>query len=207
MTKIFTMIALFVCSLLSAQTQYEKGMGNALKVWKEGKSTEASALFERIAAVEKANWLPDYYVAFINTVEAFKAEDKTKIPAYLDKAQKALDEAAIISPNNAEIMVVQAMLYTAWIVQDPMTNGMKYSSKAMEQYYKAQVLAPNNPRVVSCKAEFEIGGAQWTGADVKSLCKDMERSIQLYADFKPESPFHPSWGLERAQETLKSCGK
>ncbi|TGD58098.1 tetratricopeptide repeat protein [Flavobacterium humi] len=207
MTKIFTMIALFVCSLLSAQTLYEKGMGNALTVWKSGKSAEASALFERIATVEKNNWLPNYYVAFINTVEAFKAEDKAKIPAYLDKAQKALDEAAIISPNNAEIMVVQAMIYTGWIVQDPMTNGMKYSNKAMEQYYKAQVIAPNNPRVVSCKAEFEIGGAQWTGADVKSLCKDMERAIKLYADFKPESPFHPTWGLERAQENLKSCSK
>lgn len=161
--------------------------------------------FERIATVEKTNWLPNYYVAFINTIEAFKAEDKTKIPAYLDKAQKAVDEAAIVSPNNPEIMVVQAMLYTAWIVQDPMTNGMKYSSKAMEQYYKASMIAPNNPRVVFCKAEFEIGGAQWTGADVKVLCKDVERAIGLFGTFKPESVFHPSWGLDRAQETMKTC--
>ena len=205
MTKIFTIIAVFICSLLSAQGKYEQGMGKALGIWKEGKSAEASDLFERIATVEKTNWLPNYYVAFINTIEAFKAEDKTKIPAYLDKAQKAVDEASIVSPNNPEILVVQAMLYTAWIVQDPMTNGMKYSSKAMEQYYKANMLAPNNPRVVFCKAEFEIGGAQWTGADVKVLCKDVERAIGLFGTFKPESVFHPSWGLDRAQETMKTC--
>jgi len=209
MTKIFTIISVFICSLLSAQGQakFEQGMGKALGTWKQGNATEAVAQFERIASVEKANWLPNYYVAFVNTIEAFKTQDKEKVPALLDRAQTAIDEASIISPNNAEIMVVQALVYTAWIMQDPMTNGMKYSSKAMEQYYKAQAIAPNNPRVVFSKTEFEIGGAQWTGADVKQLCKEVERSIGLFATFKPETPFHPNWGLERAQETLKTCGK
>jgi hypothetical protein len=123
----------------------------------------------------------------------------------LDKAQTAIDNASAISPNNPEIMVLQAMLYTAIIVQDPMTNGMKYSGKAMEQYTKAQMIAPENPRVVFCKAEFEIGGAKWTGADTKKLCKEVERSIDLFAKFKPETSFSPSWGLDRAQETLKNC--
>lgn len=207
MTKIFTIIGIFICSLLTAQTQYEQGMGKALKLWGEDKSTEASALFERIASVEKTNWLPNYYVAFINAIEAFKTDDQKKIPAFLDKAQKAQDEATLISPNNPELMVVQALIYTAWIVQDPMTNGMKYSNKAMEQYYKAQALAPNNPRVVFQKAEFEIGGAKWTGVDVKQLCKEVERAVGLFATFKPETPFHPNWGLERAKETAANCGK
>ncbi len=207
MTKIFTMIAIFVCSLLSAQTQYEQGMSKALGLWKEGKSTEATALFERIASVETTNWLPNYYIALINTIETFKSQDKTKVPALLERAQKAQDEAAIISPMNPEIMVSQALIYTAWIVYDPMTNGMKYSGKTMEQYYKAQAIAPNNPRVVSGKADFEIGGAKWSGADVKSLCKEMERAIGLFSTFKPETAFHPNWGLERAQEVMKNCGK
>lgn len=60
MTKIITIIALFVASIVSAQTQFEKGMGSALKLWSEGKNTEAIAQFERIALVEKTNWLPNY---------------------------------------------------------------------------------------------------------------------------------------------------
>jgi hypothetical protein len=207
MTKIFTMIAIFVCSLLSAQAKYEQGMSKALGLWKEGKSTEAVALFERIASVETNNWLPNYYIALISTIETFKSEDKTKVPALLERAQKAQDEAAIISPMNPEIMVSQALIYTAWIVYDPMTNGMKYSGKTMEQYYKALAIDPNNPRAVFGKADFEIGGAKWTGADVKSLCKEVERSIGLFTTFKPETPFHPTWGLERAQEVLKNCTK
>ncbi|HSD15027.1 MAG TPA: hypothetical protein VLB74_10300 [Flavobacterium sp.] len=212
MIKIITSVVLFICSFAFAQTAattspYEQGMGKAMGLWKEGKSVEATAVFERIASVEKTNWLPNYYVALINTIEVFKLQDKSKAPALLDKAQLALDDATAVSPNNPELMVVQALIYTAWIVQDPMANGMKYSGKAMEQYYKAQALAPENPRVVFSKAEFEIGGAKYWGKDTKPMCAEVERSIGLFAKFKPETTFHPSWGLDRAKEVLANCGK
>ncbi|MEK8180158.1 hypothetical protein WMW71_07370 [Flavobacterium buctense] len=205
MTKIITTIALFVCSLLSAQTQFEQGMGRSLGLWGEGKAQEASDLMERISAAEKTNWLPNYYVALINTTEAFKPANKAKVAALLEKAQNAQDAATMISPNNPELMVMQAMIYTAMIVQDPMVNGMKYSPKVMELYTKARIIAPENPRVVFSKADFEMGGAQWTGADVKKLCEEIASSIPLFERFKPETPFHPNWGLERAQQSLKNC--
>lgn len=204
MKTIITSIAFFVCSLLSAQTQYEQGMGKAMQLWGEGKDTEAIATFERIASVEKTNWLPNYYIAFISTIDAFGAKDKSKIPALLAKAQDAVDNATAISPNNPEIMVVQAMLYTAILVQDPMTNGQKYGGLAIEQYNKALIIDPNNPRVVFSKAEFEIGGAKYWGTDIKPMCAAITKSIELFAKFKPESQFHPSWGADRAQEALAS---
>ncbi|UOK41185.1 MULTISPECIES: tetratricopeptide repeat protein [Flavobacterium] len=212
MTRIITSLVLFICSWAFSQSSatsspYEQGMGKAMGLWKEGKSAEATAIFERIASVEKTNWLPNYYVAFINTIEVFKLQDKSKASALLDKAQQALDNATAVSQNNPELMVVQALIYTAYIVQDPMTNGMKYSSKAMEQYYKAQALAPENPRVVFSKAEFEIGGAKYWGTDTKPMCAEVERSLGLFAKFKSETAFHPSWGLDRAKEVLANCGK
>ena len=91
MTKIITVITLFVCSLLSAQTQFEQGMTKAFGLWKEGKNTEASALFERIASAEKNSYLPNYYVALVNTTTAFTTKDKDQINALLTKAQTALD--------------------------------------------------------------------------------------------------------------------
>lgn len=205
MKTIITSFALFICSLLSAQTQFEQGMGKAMQLWGQGKDTEAVATFERIASVEKTNWLPNYYIAFICTIDVFGAKDKTQVPALLTKAQNALDNATVISPNNPEIMVAQAMLYTAILVQDPMTNGQKYSGLAMEQYNKALIIDPKNPRVVFSKAEFEIGGAKYWGTDTKPMCEAVAKSIELFANFKPESQFHPSWGLDRAQETLKNC--
>lgn len=211
MTRIITSLLLFIYGFTFAQSSatsspYEQGMGKAMGLWKEGKGAEATAVFERIASVEKTNWLPNYYVAYINTIEVFKLQDKSKAPELLDKAQQALDNATAVSPNNPELMVVQALIYNAWIVQDPMTNGMKYGGKAMEQYYKAQALAPENPRVVFSKARFEIGSARYWGKDIKPMCAEVERSIGLFAKFKPESAFHPSWGLEKANEALAKCG-
>jgi hypothetical protein len=206
MVRLITTAALLICStVFGQQGKFEEGMGRALGMWKAGQATEASALLERIATVEKNNWLPNYYIGMIAATESFKPENREKASGLLEKGQKAIDEATLISQNNPEIMVLQAMLYTAYIVQDPMSNGMKYSGKVMEQYYKALAISPSNPRVVYGKAEFEIGGAQWTGADVKALCKDVEKSIELFATFKPETAFHPNWGLDRAQLSLSKC--
>ena len=91
MIKVLTATALFICSLLAAQGQYEQGMGKAFQLWGEGKNTEAAALFERIAAVEKNNWLPNYYVALVNTTTAFRTKGKDEVTALLTKAQNALD--------------------------------------------------------------------------------------------------------------------
>lgn len=207
MIRVITMLVLFVCGTMTAQSQYETGMQKAFGLWEADKPEEASAMFERIASAEKDNWLPSYYVALINTTEAFKTQDKEKISALLDKASGALDQAMILSPDNAELLVMEALIQTAWIVYDPMTNGMKLSGKINQLYAKAMVLAPDNPRVVLNKAEFDMGSAAYFGKDTAPMCKEIERAVSLFATFKPESPYHPKWGLERAQEISQQCKK
>jgi hypothetical protein len=205
MTKIIVAIVLFISSLVSAQGQFEQGMGKAFQLWGEGKNTEASAMFERIAAAEKTSWLPNYYVALVNTTTAFGTKDKAQINLLLTKAQNSLDIELLKDQNNPELLVMQAMIHTAWIVYDPMTNGQKLSGKVMELYAKAQAIAPENPRVVFGKAEFEIGGAKFWGKDTKPMCAQIEKAIGLFATFKPETPFSPKWGLDRAEVALKNC--
>ena len=205
MTKIITTIVLFICGLLSAQTQFEQGMAKAGGLWKEGKITEASAMYERIAAAEKNSYLPNYYLAIINTTAAFTEKDKTKLDLMLTKAQDALDVEMIKDQNNAELYVMQALIYTAWVVADPMTNGQKFSVKVMEAYAKAKAIDPNNPRAVFGEADYQLGGAKWTGVDTKPLCVQVDKAVELFATFKPETSFSPKWGLERALEVQKNC--
>ncbi len=207
MIRIITIAVLFVCHTVCGQTQYEQGMQKAFGLWGEGKTTEASAMFERIASAEKDNWLPNYYVALINTIDAFQTKDKEKVNALLTKAQIAQDRAEIISQDNPELMVMQAMIHTAWIAFDPMTNAMKLSPTVNQIYEKAMAIAPDNPRVVFCKAEFEMGGAAYFKQDTSPMCAEIERAVTLFANFKPETPFHPDWGLDRAQEQLAACKK
>lgn len=205
MTKIITIIALFVASVVSAQGQFEQGMAKALQTWKEGKPSEAVAQLERIASVEKTNWLPNYYIALINTTQAFGEQDKTKMLSLIESAQKAQDVCNDLAMDNPEVLVMQAMIHTAFIVYDPMTNGQRLSGDVMYILNKAYKIAPENPRVVFQKALFEIGMAQYFGQDTKPMCAQIEKSIELFATFKPETAFHPSWGLDRAQAELKKC--
>ena len=205
MTKLITIIAMFVASIVSAQTQFDQGMKKALQTWKNGNSKEALVQFEKIASVEKTNWLPNYYIAFINTTQAFGEKDKAKIETLLNAAQKAQDVCNELAQDNPEVLVLQAMIHTAWIVYDPMINGQRLSGDVMYILNKANKIAPENPRVVFQKASFEIGLAQYFGQDTKPMCAQIEKSIELFATFKPETAFHPSWGLDKAQEAVKAC--
>lgn len=208
MKTVIISFMLLVTSLSNAQGQFEQGMQKAFQLWGEGKPAEASAMFERIASAEKNSWLPNYYVALVNTTTAFQSlGDKEKVAPLLDKAQEALDIEFIKYPENPEILVMQAMIYTAWVAYDPMTNAMKYSPKVMEMYAKAGKIAPENPRVIFGQAEFEIGGARYFGQDTSAMCAQIDKAIGLFATFKPETAFHPNWGLDRALEAQKECNK
>ena len=204
-TKMITIIALFVASIVGAQTPFEQGMGKALQTWKEGKSAEAVAQLERIASVEKTNWLPNYYIALINTTQAFSEQDKTKMLSLIESAQKAQDVCSDLAQENPEVIVMQAMIHTASIVYDPMTNGQKLSSNVLYILNKAYKMDPKNPRVVFQKALFEIGMAQYFGQDTKPMCAQIEKAVELFTTFKPETALHPSWGLDRAKAELKKC--
>lgn len=205
MTKIITFIAVLVCGLVSAQTNYETGMAKGLELWSQGKNTEAVATFERIASAEPNEWLPNYYTALINTLSSFQTKDKEKVKSLLDSAQNTLDIELKKDSQNAELLVLQGLIYTGWIVFDPRTNGMKYSGIAKGVYAKAEKIAPENPRVVFSKAEFDMGSARHFGQDTTPMCEEISRSIDLFTNFKPKSAFHPSWGLDRAKEAVLKC--
>ncbi len=205
MKQIIIITVLLLSTLGIAQDQYAKGMQKAFQLWGENKIGDATQLFERIATAEPNNWLPYYYVAQINTIISFGEKDKEKLSQQLEKAQEFLDLAKAISPNNPEILVQQAMIHTAWIAFDGATYGMTLSGKVMVLYEKALALAPDNPRVVFSKAEWHMGSARYFGQDTAPYCKDVELSLELFANFKPESPFHPSWGKERAEAIWESC--
>jgi len=205
MKKVIALTLLFIGTMAVAQDKYTAGMHKAFQLWGEGEIAEASNLFERISAAELDNWLPAYYASQVNTVASFGERDKEKLSQQLGKAQEYVDLAKAISPNNPEILVQQALIHTAWVAYDGATYGMTLSGKVTALYQKVLQLAPNNPRVVFSKAEWDMGSARFFGQDIAPYCKDVEHALELFANFKPETPFHPNWGKERAEEVAKNC--
>lgn len=205
MKHLITIALILITIITNAQNNFEKGMQKAFELWGSNQWEEAENLFERIANAEPQQWLPHYYVAQMNSLKSWNLKDETILKAQLEKAQQHLDAAMNISENNPELLVMQAQVLTNWVAFDGQTYGMKYSAKVTELYAKAYTIAPNNPRVVFGKAEWNMGSARFFGQNTAPFCADIEKSIELFANFKPETPFSPNWGKDRAENTLESC--
>jgi len=205
MKHLITIALILVSAIIGAQTNYEKGMQKAFEFWGNNQWEDAENLFERIANAEPSQWLPHYYIAQLNSLKSWNLNDETLLKAQLDKAQQHLDLAMSISENNPELLVMKAQVLTNWVAYDGQTYGMKYSGQIAGLYNSAYTIAPDNPRVVYGKAEWDMGSARFFGQDTSPFCADIKKAIELFTNFKPETPFHPNWGKERAEDALKSC--
>lgn len=201
---LFAVITLVLVNA-NGQDKYSDGMSRAMELWSASKPIEASNLFERIALAEPGRWLPPYYVALINATGAFGLTDEVALSEKLEKAQEYIDLAEAVSPDNPEILVIKAMINTAWIAFDGTKYGMSLSGKNTQLYQRALALAPNNPRVVFSKADWDMGSARYFGKDTSPYCGEVMRSLELFKTFRAEGPFYPSWGEPRAKAVAEQC--
>lgn len=205
MKNLILIVFITTLGLAKAQTNFEKGMTKALELWQADKWEDAENMFERIANAESEEWLPNYYIAQMNSLKSWNVKDEAILKAQLEKAQEHLDLALTKTDENAELVVMQAQIYTNWVAFDGMTYGMKYAQKIAELYKKATKLDPENPRAAFCKVEWDMGSAKYFGKDTAPFCEKLEATLGLFDTFKPESDLHPNWGKERAAEVVESC--
>ena len=205
-------LALFFIMLLTSQveaqneTQYETGMQKAFALWQDNKTEEATNLFERIANADNKNWLPSYYAAQVLIYDAFsKLQDPQAMALQLKRAQNFINDATTNSKDNAEILVLQALLHTAYVASDGAKYGMTLAPKVARIYAQAYKLEPKNPRVILKQAGWSKGTAEYFGQDTAPFCVEFNKALELFANFKPESKFHPNWGKEEAEAMVKSC--
>jgi tetratricopeptide (TPR) repeat protein len=207
MIRILLFIAsLILSTIVSGQTSYEDDMKKGIKLFEQGNFEESAVIFEKIAENSQDDWLPGYYVALTNSLGSFGlSSDKEKMAKMLEKAQDFLDRELKKQPENVELLVVQTFIDTGWIIYDPMTYGMRGMNKALEVYNRASKLDPTNPRVAFTRVQFNMHSSQYMGGNPSDYCEDLQKAIELFATFKPETEFHPNWGLERAKTLAQQC--
>ena len=203
-TLVTTICALLVSLSIYSQANYEKGMQQAFDLWGAQKNNDASNLFERIAKAEKENWLPYYYVALVNTTGTFLQKDRSNVPAKLEKAQEYANLAGTFSESNVEVLVLQALIHTAEMLQDG-SKAQTLAPKIEGIYQKALEIAPKNPRVVANFADWKVGSARYFKQDITPYCDALKKALLLFKSDKPSEPFGPTWGKERTQQLIKEC--
>ena len=208
MKHLLIIITMFFSGMAFAQTKYDGAMVKGLEQLKTAKSVEdmlaASAFFERVGDAEKDKWLPYYYAAYANYVTAWMNPklDKDKVA---EKSNDLLTKAEAIEPNNSELFCMRQMTATLQMVVDPMSRWQSYGAQANSAIEKAIKADPNNPRIYYLKGQSLMNTPEAFGGGKAVAKKLFEKSVELYKNFQPASPYHPVWGKEEAEKLLAAC--
>lgn len=208
MKHLVIIISMFFSGMAFAQTKYDGAMTKGLEQLKAAKSVDdmlsASAFFERVGDAEKDKWLPYYYAAYANYVTAWinPKLDKDKIA---EKSNDLLTKAEAIEPNNSELFCMRQMTATLQMVVDPMSRWQSYGAQANSAIERAIKADPNNPRIYYLKGQSLMNTPEAFGGGKAVAKKLFEKSVELYKNFQPASPYHPVWGKEEAEKLLAAC--
>jgi hypothetical protein len=213
MKKLILILILGVSSLqvFAGGEQYMNAMKKAVAASDTAASASSlqnlSNQFQRIANVERTEWLPYYYAAYCIAGSAFVLKDKSKLDDYLDNAEALIKLADSLSPNNSEIYTIKAMINQGRIAVSPMSRGRKYGTISNELIKKAMELDSTNPRPYLLKGTglfytpSMFGGGKDKAKPILDIC------VKKYDAFKSANEIVPHWGRDRAVKMFEECNK
>ncbi len=163
--------------------------------------------FERIADKEKSQWLPYYWAGYCQVIYCYLVTDKLSIDPLADKAEKLLNKADSLQPNNSEISCVLSMLATARMLVDPQTRYMQYGMQADNYLGKAILQNPENPRPYFLRGQGLRHTPEQFGGGCKTAMEQLKIAAEKYVSFKPASAIDPNWGEKQNQALINECNK
>lgn len=209
MKKLTIALVLLSLSLTGFSNEaYQKAMSQSIEKLFQATTipeyVEMANQFERINQTEKTEWLPLYYASYAYIMISFQEPDNAKKDAYLDQAQKDLDQALAIDPKESELYMLQGFLYPSRINIDPMARGMLYMGKMNSALDKALELNPDNPRVYFLRATMTFHMPEAYGGGAAKALPFYKTAEEKFSIFKPKTDLSPNWGKESNEIELKS---
>jgi len=200
-------VCLFTASVFAGD--YEEVMQSSITEMVQShtpaKLEKVAGKFFRIGEAEQNKWLPYYYAAYSYLSITFNMENADEINAYLDKAQKMLNNAKDLEPDESELYVLQGLLYSMRITS--MARGMKYSSLSDEALGKAEKLDPKNPRLWFCKAQNIHHTPSMFGGGAEKALPLYKKAARLFESFEAPGPLWPAWGKKVNTEQIEKITK
>ena len=173
---------------------------------------ELANTFERIAEVEKNQWLAYYYAALCNANAGLMmgggdimAGNASKTDPIADKAEKLLEKAEAMMKDNSEIYVVKKMIASLRMMGDPMNRFMTYAPIAEQALETAKKLNPDNPRIYLLEGQDKFFTPEQFGGSKAEAKILFEKAIKKYELVKPETSIHPTWGLPASNYFYAQC--
>lgn len=195
----------------AAAATYQQSMLAAIAEQATAKTTDEllanAAKLEAAAAAAPKAWEPRYYQARSYSKMGTIEKEPAKKDQAFAQAQAALDQAKKLpGADQAEVLVLQAVIYQGMMMADPATRAEKYSALVTETLKQAKALSPANPRLhlllgndlYYCPAEY--GGGPDKARPV------YEQAKALFGSFKPATALSPVWGEKTVDAILAKIG-
>ena len=103
------------------------------------------------------------------------------------------------------VICLFSKIFIVVIESEKQVIGILVDSVAEVVYLKASEIAPENPRVILSRAEWNMGSARFFGQSTQQYCKDIQRAIEIGKNEKVTKAFYPRFMVKRAEQVLKQC--
>ncbi|MES2107656.1 MAG: hypothetical protein V4577_02835 [Bacteroidota bacterium] len=186
-------------------TAMQKGMALIDSASTPEQFTTAANFFERVAAAEPKQWLPQYYAGFCNLHVAIlgKQSNDTKDALY-DKAMSYAEKADALKPANSEILVLEGYITFMKMSVFSQQRAMTMIPKANALLDKASAIDPENPRAYLVKGQDTFYTPEAFGGGKANAKGLLATAADKYKNQKVAG-FEPAWGAHRCQVLLQQC--
>jgi hypothetical protein len=150
-------------------------------------------------------WAPHYYLAFAKTILSYNEKDETKRDAYLDDADKELEDAVNISKANSETYAMAAMIANARLAVNPMNRWQKYGKIFDEDLDKAKEMNADNPRIYFLQGNSKYHTPKAFGGGKKAALPYFEKANTLFEKETDADITKPYWGKVITAKLLAEC--
>jgi hypothetical protein len=206
---IISIVFILLSSIAFGQSpKYQEAMLKGLSSLANAKTSDeyltTANSFERIAQIERKDWLPLYYSAYSNLTAGLFSKDNSFKDQYWDKALQQAQKADSLSANNSEIFTLKGHIQFMKATVDPQSR-MSFFGTSAASLEKAKALNPDNPRPYLVQGQDTFYTPSAFGGGKKAAKPFLEIAVEKFAKFKTATELSPSWGAKQAQKLLAEC--
>jgi hypothetical protein len=213
MTRIILLVATAAFTYVSAQAQdFKPALTKTFLAFDT--TMEVSTKIEQsnklglIAQKWKDNWETHYYNAYGKTVLSYMEEKAEKRDAYLDEAEKEMEEAiTLLGKENDETHVMEAMIANARLAVNPMNRWQKFGKIFEENLTEAKAINPENPRIYYLQGTSKFYTPKAFGGGAKNAKPYFDKAQTLFAKETDADISKPNWGKRANEYHLAQCEK
>ncbi len=160
---------------------------------------------ERILAMVEGEWLPQYYHSWAYVQLAYLTEDEGEKDRYLDAAESSAAAALALSPEEVEILLLDALIAYGRMEINPMARAPVQMPRASAALKKGAALDPRNPRVHYLEGKTRMYKPTFLGGGAAAALPALEKAMECFAAFCPPDDLYPHWGREDTERLVRQC--